>query len=1244
MIGRGTGSVLGAKATLACLGSGSETETRTDSVASCDRGDTRGTMRSLRSVAFVLSVVLASAGAATAEASPPGTISTIAGDPGVSGAAGSIAQAPAYVNAVGSNLYVSESYGSFLRVIDSNTGQEHTIAGDAMAEAVPGGTIRSATTQPITPSGTAVDPSGNVLIADGSGLQMIASNNCASNCSYGLAATTAGDLYAIAGAGTESPQAGPLAGSSFFQAPNAVAVNGAGDVFIAAPTYVLLIATADCSSSCPYGLPKTTANHIYIVAGNGTATTFSGDGGPATSAEIGEPRALAFDHAGDLLLDDSGNNRVRLVAAAACASSCPYGLALTTTGDIYTIAGGAAGPASGDGGPATSAYIHGSLGMSLDSEGDILVGEFATGHVRLVAANNCLANCAYGLAATTADDIYTIAGGGSKQASSNGLPATSALIDPHGISVDNANNLLIADYQSDRVWLVAATDCSASCPYGLASMTHGSIYPVAGTGNAEYSGDGGAATTAQLSALGIAVDAAGDVITSEISNGRIRLVAAGDCSSNCSYGLSATTTGDIYTIAGGGSSLEDGEPGTSAALTFPNAVALDGSGGIAISAGGENLIGFLAAEDCSANCPLGLIATTKGYLYTIAGDRNPAGIGGNIGDGGPAKSGSFAPYGVAFDGSGDLLIADGYNNRVRLVASADCTADCPYALPSMTRGDIYTVAGGGTGTDPAGNGGPARSAAIRPDHLAVDSFGNVLISEPEYVRVLAGEACTSNCPYGLTAMTDGDIYAVAGDGQFGGGGEGIPATSSTVSSPYLTIDDAGNLLVADQFNHVRLVASESCSSDCAYGLTATTPGDIYAVAGLGHNGPVSEGPAISAPIGREPYGGYALAIDGANDLLVGGGLIQQITPATIFPKHAPTNATLPAITGTFSAGAALDATQGAWLGTAPLFYKYKWLRDGTPISGATSTTYTVTVGDVGHEVAVQVTGANSAGMTAATSLPASAPAAPGNTEAPQITGTAAVGDSLTASPGTWSGSAPMSYTYKWLRDGSAVSGATSSVYTVVEADAGHQLTVEVTATNSVGHHSAPSAPAAVPATAPSSVFAPELSGTPTVGSQLTATPGAWSGTSPITYTYQWLSDGHPIAGATSSAYTLQASDQGHTISCTVTASNAGGAMSSTTATLAVASAAPGGGGTPAGGGGTGAAAGGGSTGASAGGSGPPAGNTPASHPPLTTSQKLAKALRACKKTKPKSKRKACEAQAKKRYRPKPTKKAKARKG
>jgi hypothetical protein len=178
--------------------------------------------------------------------------------------------------------------------------------------------------------------------------------------------------------------------------------------------------------------------------------------------------------------------------------------------------------------------------------------------------------------------------------------------------------------------------------------------------------------------------------------------------------------------------------------------------------------------------------------------------------------------------------------------------------------------------------------------------------------------------------------------------------------------------------------------------------------------------------------------------------------------NAPLSTAAPTLTGAAQAGQTLTASKGSW-NNAPTAYAYAWSQCGadgsscTAISGATSAGYTAAAADVGKTLRVSVTATNADGSTQATSAPSavvSSTADPTNTAAPSISGTLAVGSTLKAAAGTWSGSP--TYTYAWSRcdaNGNScalIDGATSDTYTLAQADAARTLRISVTATNSTG--------------------------------------------------------------------------------------------------------------------------------------------------------------------------------------------------
>ncbi len=257
----------------------------------------------------------------------------------------------------------------------------------------------------------------------------------------------------------------------------------------------------------------------------------------------------------------------------------------------------------------------------------------------------------------------------------------------------------------------------------------------------------------------------------------------------------------------------------------------------------------------------------------------------------------------------------------------------------------------------------------------------------------------------------------------------------------------------------------------------------------------------------------------------------------------------------------MSTTDGTWTGTAPITFAYQWLRCDPVtwvcpvIAGATSSSYTLTTADIGFKLQSSVTATNAAGQATAKSYASATitATAPANTSKPALSGTAKEGQVLSTTDGTWTGTAPITFAYQWLRCDPVtwvcpvIAGATSSSYTLTTADIGFKLQSSVTATNAAGQATAKSyASATITATAPANTSKPALSGTAKEGQVLSTTDGTWTGTAPITFAYQWLRCDPVtwvcpvIAGATSSSYTLTTADIGFKLQSSVTATNAAG--------------------------------------------------------------------------------------------------------
>jgi sugar lactone lactonase YvrE len=334
-----------------------------------------------------------------------------------------------------------------------------------------------------------------------------------------LTVTPGRNATTLAGTGTVNYTGdNGAATSATLATPSAVAYDSAGNLYI-----------ADANNHVIREVAKATGI-ITTIAGTGTEG-FSGDNGPATSAQLDTPTGVAVDATGNIYIADSHNQRIREVAKA--------------TGIITTIAGTGTAGFSGDGGPAASAQLSLPSGIAVDATGNIYIADTNNQRIREVVGTS----------------ITTIAGTGEQSYTGDNGPATSATLDsPTGIAVDASGNIYIADRHNQRIREVA--------------QTTGAITTIAGTGTiafgGSFSGDGSSANAATLSnPTSVSIDARGNIYIADTNNQRIRQIASGT----------------IGTIAGTGeqNSTGDNGPASAATLDTPRAVTSDASGNIYVA-------------------------------------------------------------------------------------------------------------------------------------------------------------------------------------------------------------------------------------------------------------------------------------------------------------------------------------------------------------------------------------------------------------------------------------------------------------------------------------------------------------------------------------------------------------------------------------------------------------------------------------------------------------------------------------
>ena len=576
------------------------------------------------------------------------------------------------------------------------------------------------------------------------------------------------------------------------------------------------------------------AGEMTRIAGNGRPG-YSGDGGPAVTAQLNGPGGLALDAKGNLYVADSGNDVIRRVTPGGVITTVPgsaiypgqgYSLpasrvAVAASGDIFISnrysnavwklstsgtlsrfagngnSGGAAN--SGDGGPAALANVAQPLGVAVDVSGNVFIVQ--SNLVRKVSK---------------AGVITSVAGTGISGELGDGGPATQALLShAMAIAVDSNGALYIAE--PGRIRKVSSAGIITTIAGGQSSP--GDL------------GDGGPATSARLTrASGVAVTQAGDLYIAD--NTRVRHVSA---------------SGTIETIEGNGVSYTgDGGPATSAQLTVPSGIALDASGSLYVADNGSRIRKVSGA----------------GIITTIAGGTSQ----GFSGDGGPATAAEMQVVplaGMAVDPAINLFVVEQFNSDVRKISA---------------QGLISTVVGS-QGLGYGGDGGPASKARIEfPSGLAIDGNGNLFIADTGNgsvrkvdsagkISTFAGNFNASRSPYAIAVDGGNNVYVSYSDAfgltRYSPGGNPTDLAPTVFPQEPITVDTAGNIYALNQDGLVKIAPD----------------GNAIAIGSLNYQFPVDGAPALTGGM----IAPSALAVDSTGNIFIadsGANAVFKLSPVT----------------------------------------------------------------------------------------------------------------------------------------------------------------------------------------------------------------------------------------------------------------------------------------------------------------------------------------------------------------------------
>jgi sugar lactone lactonase YvrE len=558
--------------------------------------------------------------------SPSGSVYTLAGTAGIAGSANGTGAAASFnlpqgiaVDAAG-NVYVSDTNNCTIRKIAAG-GIVTTLAGAVGQAGAADGTGVSARFN--YPYGLAVDVSGNIYVADFSNSTV-------------RKVTPAGSVTTLAGTAGTSGSVNGQGGAALFNHPEAVSVDGAGNVYvidtsnqtvreISAGGSVTTIAgtpgiggRADGTGAAatffyPGGIAATSAGALFVadtgnhtiraIASPGIVTTLAGSAGQKGSVDgtgsqalFAYPYGVANDGSGHLYIADSGNNTIRMA---------------TTAGVVTTLAG-SAGPAGSADGVGGAARFNSPAGVAADSSGNVYVADSGNSTIRKIAAGGA---------------VTTLAGTAGSSGSSDGTGAGAQFNAPDGVAVDAIGNIYVADTRNDTIRKITPG---------------GTVTTLAGVAGQTGSSDGAGGSARFNGPYAVAVDSSGNVYVADFFNATIRKI---------------DTSGTVSTLAGaaGMVGFADGA-GAAARFNQPYALTVDGSGNVYVADTYNRAIREIA--------PGGTVTTLNG-----------------------TEARFYYPQGIAVDGSGNIYVADGDNQAVSAGAAlAAPPAGMQVASQSITSG------------------------------------------------------------------------------------------------------------------------------------------------------------------------------------------------------------------------------------------------------------------------------------------------------------------------------------------------------------------------------------------------------------------------------------------------------------------------------------------------------------------------------------------------------------------------------
>ncbi|MEI7730865.1 MAG: immunoglobulin domain-containing protein, partial [Verrucomicrobiota bacterium] len=892
------------------------------------------------------------------------------------------------------------------------------------------------------PTSVAVDSAGNVYVAD--------------TLNHTIRKVTAGGVVTtLAGLSGNYGSADGTGSAARFYFPEGVAVDSAGNVYVA---------------DLHHTIRKVTAGGVVTTLA-GLAGTSGSANGTGSAARFNDPMGVAVDSAGNVYVADQSNYTIRKV---------------TASGVVTTLAGlaGSSGSANGTGSAARFYYPS---GVAVDSARNVYVSDSNNHTLRKV---------------TPAGVVTTLVGLAGSSGTNDGIGNAARFNQPSGVAVDNAGNVYVADTYNYTIRKVTAGEVVTTLaglagssgsangtgsaarfyyPRSVAVDSAGNVY-VADTGShtirkvtaggvvttlagwADYGSSGsadGMGNAARFkSPNGVAADSAGNVYVADRQNYTIRKVMAG---------------GVVTTLAGSArsSGTADGT-GSAARFYFPRGVAVDSAGNVYVADEMNHTIRKVTASG---------VVTTMAGLAGSSGTSNGTGSAARFNE----------PEGVAVDNAGNVYVADAMNSTIRKV----------------TPGGVVTTLAGLAGSPDSVDGTGSAARFYLPSGVAVDSAGNV------YVASFGSEGNT------IRKVTPGGVVTtLAGLAGTSGSANGTGSAARFNDPMGVAVDSAGNVYVTDTYNHtIRKVT--------ASGVVTTIggrAGQVAHVDGLGNTARFNQPQGIACDAAGRLY-----ISDDANVISVGLPSGEWVPPTL---SAQPTNQ---AVTAGGVVGFNVTASS-----ILPLYYS--WLRDGTLLSSATNSQFTITNvqwSDAGIYCAVVSNAFGSVTSQLSVLTVLSPPVI--TAQLPNQVGI--LGSTVNIDIGV-SGTAPLSF--QWYKDGRLILGVTSNPLVLTDVQRLDQGDYYVVISNYLG--SVASAITTLTIVDPASVKQDPQGLTALFGSATSLTVRA-SGTLPLYY--QWYRDGTALLGANSSILPLADLQTSQTGEYHVVVTNSYGAATSAVAVITV---------------------------------------------------------------------------------------------